>query len=480
MTLRRKFVRGLAVAGAYGFAAAPAHSAEKQSSGGIFSVRDFGATGNGGKLDTKAIQAAIDACSEAGGGRVWFSPGRYLCGTVFLKSGVTLHLEAGAVLLGSTNLADFPSTIPAFRSYTDNYTETSLIYAEKAENIGISGRGKIDGQGKAYKGPYKVRPYMIRIIECRNVLVEDVAIVDSPMWVQHYLGCEDVVLRGLRVHSLVNANNDGIDIDCCRRVRISDCDINSGDDAIVLKSTAGVACTDVVVTNCVVRSACNGLKLGTESNGGFENILFSNCTIYDTRLAGIAVEMVDGGVLDRVQFHNIAMNGAGAPIFVRLGNRARPYKEGMEKPGMGQMRNVQISNVQAIRCGPVGCSITGLPGHMVENVTLSDVRLHFAGGGTAAEAARAIEELPDRYPEFQMFGKLPAYGFFCRHARNLVLSRVETRFDKPDARPALVCEDVRELLLADCVFQTPAGGGAATRFSDVSEVARDRFRTVPL
>lgn len=477
MTLRRKFVEA-AVIGACGVAVCSKASSQVAVTSGQFPVRQFGATGSGTKSDTQAIQAAIDACARAGGGQVHFSPGRYLSGTLHLKSGVTLLLDAGAVLLGSTNLADFPPAIPEFRSYADSYTEKSLIYAEKAENIGISGRGKIDGQGKAYKGPYKARPYMMRFIECRNVLVENVAIVDSPMWVQHYLACDDVVIRGIRVHSLVNANNDGIDIDCCSRVRISDCDIQSGDDAIVLKSTANRLCRDVVVSNCVVRSTCNGLKLGTESNGGFENILFSNCSVYDTRLAGIAVEMVDGGRLDRVQFQNIAMDGAGAPIFVRLGNRARPYREGMAKPGMGRLRNVQISNVQAAHCGPVGCSITGLAGHRVEGVTLSDIRLQFAGGGMARDAQREVEELADRYPEFKMFGTLPSYGFYCRHATNLVLSRVETQFAEPDERPAVVCEDVQDLLMADCVFQTPTGGGQAVRLKDVREVQHGAFRTL--
>lgn len=476
MTLRRRFVPGLAAA-AVG-ASHPTKAAEKNPHTGLYAVRDFGAAGDGRKLDTKAIQSTIDACSRAGGGRVWFSPGRYLSGTLHLKSGVTLDLEAGAVLLGSTNLADYPAAVPAMRSYTDTYTDKSLIYAEKVENIGIAGRGKIDGQGKAFQGPYKVRPYMIRIIECKNVLTEDVAIVDSPMWVQHYLACDDVVIRGIRVHSHTNANNDGIDIDCCRRVRISDCDIDSGDDAIVLKSTADRACTDVLVTNCAVRSTCNALKLGTESNGGFENIVVSNCTVYDTRLAGIAIEMVDGGLLDRVNFHNITMKGVGAPIFVRLGNRARPFKEGMAAPGMGRLRNVQISNVQATRCGPVGCSITGLPGHMAENVTLSDVRLEFTGGGTAQEAAREIEEAHEKYPEFRMFGALPAYGFFCRHVRNLTLSRVEARFEGTDHRHALVCDDVRDLMLDGCAFQAPSGGAPAIRMNNVSETARGRARTI--
>ncbi len=440
---RRTALRGLAAA------------ALISPSGSVYDVRERGAAADGSALATKAIQAAVDACAAAGGGTVYFPPGRYLSGTIVLKSGVALELEAGAVLLGSANLADYPSHIAAFRSYTDSYTEKSLIYAEKVENIAIRGRGRIDGQGASFPQqahPYKLRPYLVRVIQCRNILVEDVTIVNSPMWVQHYLACDDVVIRGIKVYSKVNHNNDGIDIDCSQRVRISDCDISSGDDAIVLKATANRPCRDVTVANCTLNTNCNALKLGTESNGGFDNIAISNCTIYDTRLAGIAVEMVDGGLLERVSFQNIVMKNTSCPIFVRLGNRARPFTEGGPKPGMGRLRHVVISNVQAVGANNTGCSITGLHGHPVEDVTLDNVRLSFAGGGTAADAQRKIEENPEKYPEYRMFGTLPAYGFYCRHARNLTFRNVETRFDAPEARPGLVTEDVQELRVIDSRF----------------------------
>lgn len=424
-------------------------------------VRDFGAVGDGVRLDTAAIQRAIDACAAAGGGTLHFPAGRYLTGTLFLKSRVTLEIEAGAVLLGSRKLADYPATVPALRSYTDNYTDKSLIYAEKAEDIGIRGRGAIDGQGAAFEGPYKVRPYMMRIVQCRNVSVTGVTMRDSPMWVQHYLDCESVAIRGIHVRSRVNHNNDGIDIDGCRRVRISDCDIWSGDDAIVLKSTFAGPCRDVAISNCVVSSNCNALKLGTESNGGFENIVISNCTVYDTRLAGLALEIVDGGTLDRVIASNIVMNKVGAPVFVRLGNRARPWVEGGPRPAMGRFRNVLISGIEATGCGPTGCALAGLPDHPIEDVTLENVRLAFVGGGKPR--AEEVPEYPDKYPEFRMFGSLPAYGLYCRHARRLSLRNVRTSVAAADARPALVCDDVKDLDLK--------GFNGAKHFRGVTEVS---------
>ena len=413
-----------------------------------FNILDYGAKGDGSTLNTKSIQSAIDACAKGGGGTVYFPAGKYLSGTLYLKSHITLNLDAGAVLVGSKNLSDYPVTLSKVRSYTDEYTDKSLIYGEGLEHIAITGQGMIDGNGAYFKGPYKVRPFMIRIIDCKNVLVKDVTMINSPMWVQHFMACENVNIDGITVHSLVNENNDGIDIDGCKNVRISNCDIVSGDDAIVLKSTLDKPCENVTITNCVLRSNCNAFKLGTETNGGFQDIVLSNCTIYDTPLAGITLQLVDGGTLNRVSVSNVTMNNVGTAIFIRLGNRARPFKENMAKPGMGKLSDVIISNVQATNVGNTGCSITGLPGYPAENITLENIRLTFQGGGTRDLVTRKVPEIPETYPEFGMFGKLPAYGFYCRHAENLTFNNVEVDFIDPDARPAIVFDDINCLDLS--------------------------------
>jgi len=413
----------------------------------LYDVRDFGARADSGTLCTQEIQKAIDNCSSAGGGTVYLPPGGFLTGTLHMKSGVTLLLDAGCTLLGSTNLRDYPESVPAFRSYTDNYTDKCLIYGEKLERIAITGRGVIDGQGAAFKGPYKVRPYMFRFVECRDVTVEGVTIRNSPMWVQHYLACDDVRISGITVASHVNSNNDGIDIDSCRRVVITGCNIDSGDDAIVLKSTSARPCEDVAVTGCVLRSTCNALKMGTESNGGFRNIVFSGCTIWNTRLSGVALEIVDGGTMDRVVVSDITMTGVGAPLFVRLGNRARPFKEGMDRPRVGVMRNITISNIEATGANPTGCAFAGLPEARIENLTLSNIRLSFAGGGKLEEASRDVPEEAQKYPEYAMFGRLPAYGFYCRHVTGLKLSNVQLQLAGDEKRHAAVFEDVAEALI---------------------------------
>jgi polygalacturonase len=436
----------------------------------LYDIRADGAIADGQTLATKAIQNSIDRCAEAGGGTVYFPPGRFVSGTIYLKSGVTLRLDAGCTLLGSISLRDYPPTSPALRSYTDNYTDKSLIYGEKLERIAISGRGVIDGQGASFKGPYKMRPYMIRLIECRNVTIEDVTIKDSPMWVQHYLACDDVRISGITVRSHVNANNDGLDIDSCRRAVITGCNIDSGDDAIVLKSTCARPCTEVVVSNCVLRSACNALKMGTESNGGFQNIVLTGCAIYDTRLAGVALEIVDGGTMDRVIVSDMTMIGVGAPLFLRLGNRARPFKEGMDKPGVGSMRNVTISNIEATGANPTGCALAGLPEAKIENVTLSNLRLSFAGGGTVEQASRAVPEEPDKYPEYAMFGRLPAYGLYARHVNGLKVTDVQLQLAGADKRHAVVFDDVKDAAIDGLAAPYFDSAASLVRLTDTQDV----------
>lgn len=443
-----------------------------------FDIRDYDAIGDGQTLNTRAIQKAIDECSR-NGGTVHIPAGTFLTGTLVLKSNVALYLDHGAILLGSTHEKDYPVAIPDYRSYTDNYVVRSLIYAEKAEHIAIRGSGIIDGQGKVFKDrrsdeePYKRRPYLIRMIECSDISIQDITVRNSPMWVQHYLACDDLLIDGITVYSRVAPNNDGIDIDSCHRVRIANCNISSDDDAIVLKSTSSRACRDVVVTNCILSSHCNAFKLGTESNGGFQNITFSNSTIRDTRLSAIALEVVDGGLLKRVNINNIVINGAGAAIFVRLGNRARPFLRGdsvkVEKPGLGTLRNVSISQITADRIDDVGCSITGIPAKSAQDIRLRDIRISYVGGGDAAPANVVVPENEDRYPEHHMFGHLPAYGFYFRHIDGISIHGMSLSYDAPDFRPALYFDDVQNLNLFDFAAQTESTTPAMIRMKNVRD-----------
>ncbi|MCI0337147.1 MAG: glycoside hydrolase family 28 protein [Acidobacteria bacterium] len=436
--------------------------------GVYFNVRDFGAAGDGNRLETQAIQSAVEACARAGGGVVYLPAGTYLSGTIYFRSGVTLHLAEGSTLLGSPNLSDYPVTIPEFRSYSDNYTERSLLYGEKVERIGITGKGVIDGQSSAFQGDYKVRPFIMRLVQCRQVSVSELTFQNSPMWVQHYLACEDVQIRGIRVRSrCCTVNHDGLDIDSCQRVRVADCDISSEDDAIVLKSTSALPCRDIVITNCIISSRINALKFGTDSAGGFENIAISNITVYETGAAGIALEIVDGGLMDRVTITNIVMRETACPVFIRLGDRGRTWQSGMPRPGIGKLRNVVISNIQATGADDIGCCITGLPGHEVENVSLENLSISFRGGGTREAARRQIPEEAESYPEYNMFGVLPAYGFYCRHISGLSLVNLTLAYEKPDLRPSLVCDDVVNLNLSRISAASQPDGEPLIRLDQV-------------
>jgi polygalacturonase len=429
---------------------------------GVYNVREYGAKGDSTTINTTFIQNAIDICNKKGGGTIYFPAGKYLTGTLFLQDNITLLLDNGAIILGSTDITDYPLKTPAFRSYTDvNYVNKSLIYAEGKKNITIGGNGILNGQGgaDAFQFPsggahYKDRPYMIRMIECQNIKIKDITIKDSPMWVQHYLACKDITIEGIRVTSVVNHNNDGIDIDCCENVRISNCSIYSGDDAIVLKSTAPKICKNITINNCVLSSNCNAFKCGTESTG--------------------ALELVDGGKFNRVIASNITMNNVLGGIFIRLGNRARPYlskgpggstgtfeaDSNMTIPPVGSLKNVKINNVIAKGVSNIGCSITGIPNHPVENISLENINIEFQGGGTADLIDKKVPENETGYPEHKMFGILPAYGFFCRHVKNLTFININLYYDKPDIRYGLVCEDVQDLNInnfeAELTNLTPA------------------------
>ena len=456
-----------------------------RASDAVFDVRGFGARADGATLCTESIQKAMDACAAAGGGRVTLAGGKFLSGTIYLRSQVTLHVEAGATLLGSTNVAHYPCNMPAIRSYTDTYVKQSLIAGENLENVGITGRGVIDGQGGCFKvmsreRPYENRPYLIRLVNCRDVLVEGVRLRRSAMWMQHYLGCERVTLRNVHVWNFGNANNDGLDFDGCKDCTVSQCVFESDDDGITLKSTFERPCESIAISDCIARSHCNAIKMGTESCGGFKNITIANCAVSSPLcekvtngsargLCGIALEIVDGGRLECVAISNISIQGVNVPLFLRLGDRARPFKDGQPPPPPGAFRDVSINNIIATGVGRTGCSITGLPGHEIGNVSLSNVTLSFEGGGTRSLAEKDVAEYPKRYPESTMFGDLPAYGFYCRHANGLRFSNIRLQTDAADLRHAMVFDDVANLTLDGLDAGYWPGGAAMLGMAQVRD-----------
>jgi polygalacturonase len=428
-----------------------------------FNVKDFGAAGDGISLNTGPIQAAIDSCALSGG-RVVIPAGTFLTGSLYLRSNVTLWLDPGAVLLGSPRLEDYSLHDPEYPSYADHYVCRSLIYAEGETNIGISGQGTLNGNGgspsfRTERPEYKSRPYVIRLVSCRDVHISQVCMVRSAMWMQHYQDCERVFIRGIRVYNHSNYNNDGMDIDGCRDVIISGCIIDSSDDGICLKSTGLSPCENISISDCIVSSHVNAFKCGTESIGGFRNITISNCIVKpsaDRRVptlngyiegeSGIALEIMDGGTMENVLVSGLVIDSVKTFLFIKLGNRGRKHREDADRPGPGTMRNIRISNVSATHASALCSSITGFPDHYAENISLSDIYISCLGGGTKEDLDREPAEDETGYPWPGMFGtQLPAYGLYARHVRGLYMDRIRFELLSPDPRPACHFEDVEDL-----------------------------------
>lgn len=444
--------------------------------------RQFGASGDGKTKDTAALQRAIDAAAKVGG-TVRLATGTYLSGTLVLKSGVTLEIDKGATLLGSPQHAD----------YSKNRW-LALIEARRQHDIAIVGEGVIDGQGAAlaadvmrlvqekkivdpllsHRPAEQNRPQLIELLECHGVTLKGITLKNSSCWVQTYLDCDDVTLDHVTVRSTAYWNNDGIDLVDCHRARVTGCDIDSADDGICLKSGERHACTDIVVEDCNVRSSANAFKLGTSSRGGFKHIQAHRLHIHDTFRCAIALESVDGAAMQDVEVSDVDAKNTGSAIFIRLGNRQR-------NEGPGSIRDVRISNVSVDipatapdagypLAGPAvrgahnlfPSSITGLPGHRVANVSLKNITITTAGAGrrevanVPLENLTSIPEQEDRYPEFSMFGELPAWGFYVRHAEGITFENVTLRATTKDFRSAFVCDDASNVQLSR-VEMGPAG-----------------------
>jgi len=461
-----------------------------------YGVRSRGARADGRSMDTEAVQGAIDACAEAGGGVVRFAPGTYLCGTLNLKSNVKLRLEANACLLGTTRIEDYIRC--AIAHFPQEFSH-SLIYAEGAENVAIAGPGVIDGQGRSW--PHGAenfnaedmdraetaesfsRPVMARFENCRNVSLEGVVLQNGASMAVHCEGCRDVRIRGVRVDNRANQNTDGLDLIGCENVFISECDLSCGDDAIPIFSSA----RNIVISNCVLSSRWAAIRLGPFSTGAFRDVSVSHCVIHHTYGGAIKLQLVEGGVMENISFDDLVMDHVTGPIAVRVAGWLGWRLEREKSLPHGTLKDVSFSNITARVAdnaypleheGPRNpgelrscINITGLPEHPVQGLTFDNVRLTFPGGGTAEESERRdVPELPDAYPEYHMFGTLPAYGFYARHARDLTLRGVRFDLEAPDLRPAIHCEDVDGLELAGVSLRGSCEADCSVRLRDTRHV----------
>jgi len=485
-----------------------------------YSVRDYGAAGDGKTIDTAAVNKTIDAAARAGGGTVIFPAGAYLCYSIRLKSNIALFLEQGATIIA----ADQPQVgQPGYDSFEPNqwgdlvyqdfghsHWHNSLIWGENLENISILGPGGIWGRGLLRDGgttPGQGNK-TIALKLCRNVILKDFTVYQGGWFVLLATGVDNLTLSNIKV----DTNRDGFDIDCCRNVRMSDCSINSPyDDAICLKSSYGLgfarATDNVTITGCQVSGyamgtfldgsyqfSANGggtgrIKFGTESNGGFRNITISNCVFVHCN--GLAIESVDGAVIEDIAISNISMEYiSNPPIFVRLGARMR----GPEGLPIGAIRRISIHSVVAAYASSRAASIiSGIPGHLIEDINLNDIRILYNGGdgtGSASRGGRAggrgtglpsagldpfgAPELEDNYPEPTMFGPLPAYGMYVRHVRGLSINHVDLGLMNNDARPPIMIYDAADVQFEHVRVQA-AANVPVIRLNKVSDFSNEQF-----
>ncbi|WP_114781915.1 glycoside hydrolase family 28 protein [Botryobacter ruber] len=451
-------------------------------------ITKYGAKGDGTTLNTEAIQRAIDACHQKGGGKVIVPAGNFLSGTVVLKDNVTLHLQKDAVLLGSIDLEHYKNLDP-FTEGLGIDVGWALLVAVDAKNIGIEGEGAIDGQGPALKAKHiltdtraegqrwGLRPFLVRIVRCDGVRVNGVTLKYAGAWTSHYFQSRNIDIENVKIHSFGVAHNDGIGIDGSQDVRIKNCDIVSGDDALVFKTTSSkMACKNIEVSGLRLKSNQAGIKMGTESMAPFENIKITNCHIYDTKNGGIKLLTVDGAHLRNVEISDITMDEVRTPMLFRLGSRLSVFRKNSDtKQQTGTFENVVIRNVKAKAAAdaqlkpPSGILITGVPGHYITNLTLENIHIDLAGGGSAKDAREVVPEAIDQYPEVKTFGpKIPAYGVWARHVKGLKLKNVSFTLASNDLRPALICEDGIALEVNNWKVPQTTGAQAIIRLEDVA------------
>lgn len=436
------------------------------ASASVHNIADYGAVSDTTVLSTAAIQKAIDNCASQGGGTVLVPAGHFKTGSIFLKSNVTLNLESGATLYGSTDIKDYTPVTTDYVSLRTHTPTIQLIYADKASNVAITGLGTIDGRGASFpkltwNDEGITRPHLLRFIQCTDVTVSGVTLRNSGCWMQHYLACDRVRIQGISVYNRNNYNNDALDLDGCHDVVVSDMIADSDDDAITLKSTSPRLCEDVVISNCTVSSHCNAIKLGTETNGGFRNIIVRGVTVkpsadqssqffgYEGGIghSAISLEIVDGGTMSNVDIADVTIRGTQCPIFIRLADRARAYSPDVPVENIGSISGILLHDIMIDEAGPGGSSITGMAGHPVRDVELRNITIRHAGG--MGETPVPADEKIKEYPESTMWGVLPAQGFWLNHTDGVTIRNLKVIPSAPDARPAVVAADSSNLRQID-------------------------------
>lgn len=407
------------------------------------------------------IQEFIDQCSENGGGKVILEKGTYVSGTLCLKDGVTLYLERGALLLGSGDIGDYPDNASCFTDAVGHKRGKALICAFGADGIGLEGEGVVDGRGGEFPPEHPdhlIRPFLVRLVECRNVSVKGIGLRQSAAWCLHIQDSVGVRVEDISIFNRCNGNNDGIDIDGCSDVRIENCMIDSGDDALCLKSTSNHSCRNIRIKGCQVTTNWAGFKIGTESVGDFEDIEVSGCTFYDVKGCAVKVVPVDGGNVRGLYLHDLVMHNCTGPVFFSTGERLRQYFD-VRRQQPGSMEQVRLERIRvhavSARGGTYegrpwgnakGCIVlSGLKEYPLKDFLIKDCEFSMPGG--MGEGPRGpVPEMGVQYPEFHLFDPLPCWGIYVRHGQNIVFENIRMEKRGEDARPMACAEDAENVV----------------------------------
>lgn len=419
-----------------------------------YNVLDFGAKGDGTTKDTQAVQKAIDTCSSKGGGRVIIPSGKtVMIGTIYLKDYVTLYIENGATLLGSPDIADYTKDTHKNMYKNEPHMDRCLIFAKDVKSIAIQGYGTIDGNGytKNFNRKKGGRPMLMRLINSEFIHIHNVTIKNPAAWTSAWLYCNEITVSGIKIHSRVNGNGDGLDFDGCTNVRVSNCSFDTSDDSICLQaSRQDKPCKNIVVTNCVFTSKWAGMRIGLLSRGDFEAVTVSNCTFHNIKDSGLKIQMNEGGRMKGMVFSNLTMTNVPRPIFMTFAQQKACVDAPEEMYPMKSMsnfifQNMIVDNSELDKNSAI--FITGMPENYIENIQLKNIQMTVAGGGTKADALKdnhkeyTLDVLKGWWPEFHLVGTLPASGVYLRHVKNVVLNDVQLFTTSEDKRPPLVLKD---------------------------------------
>ncbi len=425
----------------------------------VYNVKDFGAINDGKKLNTKAIQKAIDLCTKNGGGRVELTGGgKYMTGTLYLKSNVTLYIDNGTVLLGSPDYDDYTTDTYKNMYKNEPHMNRCLIFAKDAKSIAIDGYGTIDGNG--YHSNFKKkRPMLLRFLNCDNIHVNDITLINPAAWTSAWLYCNNISISGITILSRVNNNGDGLDFDGCTNVRVTNSNFDNSDDSICLQaSQPDKPCKNVTVSNCVFSTKWGGMRIGLLSRGNIESVTVTNCIFKDIQDSGLKIQQNEGGEMKNMTFSNLVMENVPRPIFMTFCKQRASVEvpEGEYEP-LKRMHNFMFSNIIVDNSkGDKNSAffITGFPNHYIEDVTIKDVQFIVSGGGTKKEAKHKVKEysldvLKGWWPEFSKVGPLPAFGIYARHIDGLVLDNISVKTLTKDERKVVVLSDVKNKSIRD-------------------------------